>query len=285
MGVVARARVGVAACFRERFAAGEEARAGGEALCDGFGERVGCAAEVAYGGESALDHAFKDGDSAEDSGGRGELRVGGDVHHAGDDVDVAVDEAGDDGAAFDVDDLAGGGGGFGVEVADEAAFNEDVAGARVGAGGVDNDGVLQKGLHGEIVMRDGVGAMAEVDFDSVDDYIDAQPMSSRKVLERVRATIRRAIPKAEETISYGIPTYKVDGAVVVYFAGWKKHYSLYPVSASVLAECSDVEGSYTLEKSTIRFPLGEPVPVGLIECIVKVRARGLAAREKKATRR
>jgi len=127
--------------------------------------------------------------------------------------------------------------------------------------------------------------MAEVDFDSVDDYIDAQPMSSRKVLERVRATIRRAIPKAEETISYGIPTYKVDGAVVVYFAGWKKHYSLYPVSASVLAECSDVEGSYTLEKSTIRFPLGEPVPVGLIECIVKVRARGLAAREKKATRR
>lgn len=250
-------------------------------MCDGFGERVGCAAEVAYGGESALEHAFKDGDSAEDSGGRGELRVGGDVHHAGDDMDVAVDEAGDDGAAFDVDDLAGGGGGFGVEVADEAAFNEDVAGARVGAGGVDNDGVLQKGLHGEIVMRDGVGAMAEVDFDSVDDYIDAQPMSSRKVLERVRATIRRAIPKAEETISYGIPTYKVDGVVVVYFAGWKKHYSLYPVSAPVLAECSDVEGSYTLEKSTIRFPLGEPVPVGLIECIVKARLKGMASRPKK----
>jgi uncharacterized protein YdhG (YjbR/CyaY superfamily) len=68
-------------------------------------------------------------------------------------------------------------------------------------------------------MRDGVGAMTKVDFGSVEDYIDAQPMGSRKVLERVRATIRKAIPKAEETISYGIPTYKVDGAVVIYFAG------------------------------------------------------------------
>jgi uncharacterized protein YdhG (YjbR/CyaY superfamily) len=121
--------------------------------------------------------------------------------------------------------------------------------------------------------------MAKVDFGSVDDYIDAQPMGSRKVLEQVRATIRRAVPKAEELISYKIPTYKVDGSVVIYFAGWKKHYSLYPVSASVLAECSGEEGAYTLEKSTIRFPLGEPVPVGLIECIVKARSRGIRAKK------
>ncbi len=127
--------------------------------------------------------------------------------------------------------------------------------------------------------------MAEVGVSSVDDYIDAQPTGSRKVLEQVRATIRKAIPKAEETISYGIPTYKVDGVVVIYFAGWKQHYSLYPVSASVLAECSGEEGAYTLEKSTIRFPLGEPVPVGLIECIVKARARGVAARAQKGRTR
>ncbi len=123
--------------------------------------------------------------------------------------------------------------------------------------------------------------MAKVDFGSVDDYIDAQPMSSRKVLERLRATILKAIPKAEETISYRIPTYKMDGKVVIYFAGWKQHYSLYPVSASVLAECSGEGRAYTLEKSTIRFPLGEPVPVGLIECIVKARLKGMASRPKK----
>jgi uncharacterized protein YdhG (YjbR/CyaY superfamily) len=101
------------------------------------------------------------------------------------------------------------------------------------------------------------------------------------MLERVRATIRKAIPKAEEGIAYGIPNYKMGGAVIIYFAGWKQHYSLYPVSASVLAECIGEEGSYTLEKSTIRFPLTVPVPARLIECIVKSRLKGIAGRPKK----
>lgn len=106
----------------------------------GLGESVGSAAEIADGAESALEHA----DGAEDGGGRGELRVGGEVHHAGDDVDVAIDEARDDGAGFEVDDPAGGGGYAGVEVADEAAFNEDVAGARVRAGRVDDEAFCRR---------------------------------------------------------------------------------------------------------------------------------------------
>lgn len=74
-------------------------------------------------------------------------------------------------------------------------------------------------------------AMAKTDFKSVDEYIAAQPDAAQVVLERVRSTIRRALPGAEEVISYNMPTYKVHGRPVLYFAGWKQHYSLYPATS------------------------------------------------------
>jgi len=124
-------------------------------------------------------------------------------------------------------------------------------------------------------------SMAKINFDSVDEYIAARPETSRKTLNEVRRAIRRAIPGGEETISYNIPAYKAGGAAVIYFAGWKHHYSLYPVNASVLAQCSHETGSYKVEKSTIRFPLDEPVPARLIACIVEARAEGIASRPRK----
>jgi uncharacterized protein YdhG (YjbR/CyaY superfamily) len=92
------------------------------------------------------------------------------------------------------------------------------------------------------------------------------------VLTRVRRIIRRAIPGAEEVISYKIPTYKRDGRAVLYFAGWKEHYSLYPVSASLLAALDFPGGTYEVRNSTIRFPLDKPVPATLIARIAKLRA-------------
>jgi uncharacterized protein YdhG (YjbR/CyaY superfamily) len=107
---------------------------------------------------------------------------------------------------------------------------------------------------------------------TVDDYIASQPAAVRGILARVRRAIRKGIPRAEEVISYKIPAYKLNGSVVLYFAGWKQHYSLYPAGASILAAFKDELAPYKVEKGTIRFPLSKPVPVKLIERIAKFRA-------------
>ena len=118
--------------------------------------------------------------------------------------------------------------------------------------------------------------MAKTHFQSVDDYIALQPEAVRGLLERVRSTIRKAVPEAEESISYQIPTYKLPGGPLIYFAGWKKHYSLYPVSAQLIGALGEDLGAREVEKGTIRFPLDEPVPVKLITRIVKYRAKEVA---------
>jgi uncharacterized protein YdhG (YjbR/CyaY superfamily) len=115
--------------------------------------------------------------------------------------------------------------------------------------------------------------MTKAAVPTVAGYIAAQPRSARSALTRVRRIIRRALPDAEETISYKIPAYKLDGRAVLYFAGWKEHYSLYPVSAGLAAALDAAPGAYEIRKSTIRFPLGKAVPATLIERIAKLRAR------------
>ena len=117
-------------------------------------------------------------------------------------------------------------------------------------------------------------------FKSVDEYIAAQPAAVQDILGRVRNAIRKAIPRAEETISYKIPTYKLHNRPVLYFAGWKQHYSLYPASGHLVAAFKDDLASYEVSKGTIRFPLSEPVPVKLIERIAKFRAKEVAGRKK-----
>ena len=119
--------------------------------------------------------------------------------------------------------------------------------------------------------------MAKKSVRSVDDYLKSQPKAVRAVLERVRSIIRKAVPRAEEVISYQIPTYKLHGRPIVYFAGWKNHYSLYPAGANVVAEFGDDLAPYEIARGTIRFPLSEPVPVKLIAGIARLRARQVAA--------
>jgi len=119
--------------------------------------------------------------------------------------------------------------------------------------------------------------MAKTDFKSVDEYIASQPGTIRGVLKRVRRTIRDALPGAEEVISYQIPAYKLHGKLVLYFAGWRQHYSLYPASDHVIVAFKDDLALY-LNKRTIRFPLSEPVPAKLIGRIAKFRAKEVAQR-------
>jgi len=122
--------------------------------------------------------------------------------------------------------------------------------------------------------------MTKVGFQSVDEYIASQPDTVRPILGQVRSAIRKALPRAEEVISYQIPAYKLHGAVVIYFAGWKQHYSLYPAGDFLVAAFKDELAPYKISKGTIRFPLSEPVPVKLIAQIVKFRAQEAADREK-----
>ena len=114
--------------------------------------------------------------------------------------------------------------------------------------------------------------MAGTSFHTVDEYIAAKPEATRRALTQVRAAIQRAIPQAEETISYNIPTYKVNGRAALYFAGWKRFYSIYPASKTLLAAFGDELGGADIVKSTIRFPFSNPVPVKLIGKIAKFRA-------------
>ena len=108
-------------------------------------------------------------------------------------------------------------------------------------------------------------------FESVDKYIAAQSPHGRPVLERVRATIRKALPGATEAISYQIPVYKLDGVMVLFFAGFERHYSIYPATPHVTSALKK-ELSGLLRKKTIRFPIDEPVPTRLVTRIAKLRA-------------
>ena len=120
--------------------------------------------------------------------------------------------------------------------------------------------------------------MAKTDFKSVDEYIATHPADLQSILRRVRSTIRRAVPDAEEMISYQIPAYKLRGGPVLYFAGWKQHFSLYPATGHLVAAFKDDLAPYKVSSGAIRFPLSQPVPVKLIERIAKFRAKEAATR-------
>jgi uncharacterized protein YdhG (YjbR/CyaY superfamily) len=118
--------------------------------------------------------------------------------------------------------------------------------------------------------------MPKPTFKSVDDYISQQPEAAQAVLKRVRRAIRNALPASLEVISYGIPAYQLNGVRVIYFAGWKKHFSLYPAKARLVREFKDELSPYDSSKGTIRFPLSGRLPLKLIARIARFRAKEVA---------
>ena len=113
-------------------------------------------------------------------------------------------------------------------------------------------------------------------FDSVDAYIAQFPAEVQDVLQEVRRRCRAAVPASDEMISYGIPTVTLDGKYVVYFAGWAHHVSVYPVPSGDDAFQDEI-APFRAGKGTLKFPLGKPIPYGLIE-----RTAGLIAAERRA---
>ena len=112
-------------------------------------------------------------------------------------------------------------------------------------------------------------------FDSVAAYLASFPKDVQPMLRAVRAALRKALPRADETLSYNIPTYKLDDQVVIYFAGWKSFVSVYPANVADAA-LTEAMAPYRASKGTLQFPYDEPVPLKLIERLAKARAKEAA---------
>lgn len=127
--------------------------------------------------------------------------------------------------------------------------------------------------------------MAKTDFKNVVEYLATLDPDVKRTLTTVRQTIRKAVPDADEVISYQIPAYKLNGSYVLYFAGFKDHFSLScPPPFTVFEAFAKQLAPYKVTKSAIRFPLDEPVPVKLITAIAKFRAKEALGRTKAAKR-
>jgi uncharacterized protein YdhG (YjbR/CyaY superfamily) len=122
--------------------------------------------------------------------------------------------------------------------------------------------------------------MAKTNFQSIDEYIAACPEQSQSFLRTIRKTIKAVAPKAKEKISYQIACFELNGKNLIHFAGWKKHVSMYPIPAGNEAFNEEIS-NYADGKGTIKFMLDKPLPLKLIQQIVKYRIADNLKNEKK----
>jgi len=108
-------------------------------------------------------------------------------------------------------------------------------------------------------------------FATVDDYIAAFPAEIRRILRRIRATVRKAAPGAQERISYGMPSF-TQGRTLMYYAAFTNHIGLYPPVKGDAKLRTEI-ARYANEKGNLKFPLDEPIPYALIGRIVKARVK------------
>lgn len=110
---------------------------------------------------------------------------------------------------------------------------------------------------------------SDKEVESIDAYIESFPEDVQKKLEELRRTIKEVAPEAEETISYRMPTFKLQGNLV-HFAAFENHIEFYPTSSGIDA-FEDELSEYKTGKGSVRFPLDEPVPYDLVREIVEYR--------------
>jgi len=115
-------------------------------------------------------------------------------------------------------------------------------------------------------------------FKTIDEYIKTFPEDVQAILQKMRQTIRKAAPQAEEAISYQMPTFKLNGRNLVHFAGYKHHVGFYPVPSGIDAFERELS-RYRQGKGSVQFPLDRPVPYDLVRKIVIFRMKESLARK------
>lgn len=108
-------------------------------------------------------------------------------------------------------------------------------------------------------------------YKNIDDYISTFSDEMQTMLQSLRKTIKEEIPGAEETISYHMPTFVINGDSVIFFAAWKSHVSIYPFSKEMEESIKEASKYKMSGKGTIQFKLDEPLPLELIRKIVQFR--------------
>jgi uncharacterized protein YdhG (YjbR/CyaY superfamily) len=113
---------------------------------------------------------------------------------------------------------------------------------------------------------------------TIDEYIAGLPAETQQVLEEIRRLVREAVPGVTERISYGMPTFDLNGRYLIYVGAWKKHIGLYPLTDGVARTFAEELKPYKMSgKGTVQFPLGKPMPLELIRRILEFRACEVAA--------
>ena len=113
---------------------------------------------------------------------------------------------------------------------------------------------------------------------TVEDYLAALPEPSRAAMEQFRTAIKTAAPEATETISYQMPAFRLQGRMLVWYAAFNDHWSLYPASKAVLQAHGKELKPYFSGKGTLRFGLDQAIPVALVKKVVRTRIKENAAR-------
>jgi uncharacterized protein YdhG (YjbR/CyaY superfamily) len=116
------------------------------------------------------------------------------------------------------------------------------------------------------------------EFKGIDDYIQTFPKDVQHILEKMRQTIQKAAPGAVETISYQMPAFRLNGRILVYFAGWKGHIGFYPLPSGLSSFQKELS-RYKVSKGSVQFPLNKPIPFNLVTKIVAFRAKEIIKKQ------
>lgn len=131
----------------------------------------------------------------------------------------------------------------------------------------------------ETARRVDPGAAPEVER-----FLAALPDEQRAALEKLRRSIRAAVPRAEECMSYGIPAFRLDGKVLVCYAASANHCAFYPGSGTAVAAHAAELAAYSTSKGTIRFQPGKPLPAALLRKLLAYRVAENVAKSARATK-